>query len=394
MDRLTGMRVIACVLVLCLAAACLACGCGAEQQTAPKAEVQTEIPAGAHKRATIESFEIAEGVQVIGDGAFEDCRYLRSVTIPDTVTEIGARAFQGCTALEKIELPDSVVRIGENAFAKCSALRTVTFSASLLHISDGAFSDCDALTAIVLPEGLKTVGKDAFADCGELKSATLPASLYSIGDTAFCRCRKLETVTLSGGASIGASAFAFCDSLTEVTLPNTLSVICEKAFFADTGLSDIAMPDMLSTLGDDAFAGTALLTGADAFVHAGFADAKEDLGKEPLVAEGQTVRIIPLDENGAIIGELFCRMPASIRTIDSREADYALVRTTENEARSDYYGMAFDRLTYVFFCAKDGTATKIFFERSAPPIHGEGVGYGEIASGAAIWSEIGDRFPN
>ena len=53
-----------------------------------------------------------------------------SVVIPETVgglpvTEIGAGAFEGCLTLESIDLPDSVEIIGQRAFAGCTNLSSM-----------------------------------------------------------------------------------------------------------------------------------------------------------------------------------------------------------------------------------------------------------------------------
>ena len=39
---------------------------------------------------------IPDGVRRIGDGAFSDCGFLRSVFLPDSVTAIDATAFAAC----------------------------------------------------------------------------------------------------------------------------------------------------------------------------------------------------------------------------------------------------------------------------------------------------------
>ncbi|MDG1852803.1 MAG: leucine-rich repeat domain-containing protein [Verrucomicrobiales bacterium] len=73
--------------------------------------------------------ETIEGksVKSIGAGAFQFCKILTSITIPDSVTSIGENAFQGCKGLTSITIPDNVTRIGKGAFRFCKVLTTVTF---------------------------------------------------------------------------------------------------------------------------------------------------------------------------------------------------------------------------------------------------------------------------
>ncbi|EJK63106.1 hypothetical protein THAOC_16257 [Thalassiosira oceanica] len=42
-----------------------------------------------------------DGMQIIGPGAFCDCKALRSVAVPATVSDIGNSAFKNCTELAK-----------------------------------------------------------------------------------------------------------------------------------------------------------------------------------------------------------------------------------------------------------------------------------------------------
>ena len=60
---------------------------------------------------TIQSCEINENTKFIQGGAFNYCRSLSDVTIPNGVPGIGSAAFTGCTSLKSIEIPDGVKRI-------------------------------------------------------------------------------------------------------------------------------------------------------------------------------------------------------------------------------------------------------------------------------------------
>ena len=62
------------------------------------------------------SFDIPEGVTVIGQNAFYGCKDLTDVRIPKSVARIEAGAFRGCTALEDIDVPASVMKVASDAF--------------------------------------------------------------------------------------------------------------------------------------------------------------------------------------------------------------------------------------------------------------------------------------
>ena len=65
---------------------------------------------------------IDNNCKIIGSGAFENCRSLTNVVIPDSVTSIGSSAFFSCRSLTSIEIRISVISIGKNAFRDCSGL--------------------------------------------------------------------------------------------------------------------------------------------------------------------------------------------------------------------------------------------------------------------------------
>ena len=168
----------------------------------------------------------------IGDGAFNWCESLESITIPDSVTSIGEGAFCCCAKLTSITIPDGVKSIGNHAFAGCSALESITIPDSVLNIGDSAFAECTALESITIPDSVLSIGYSAFEGCTALKNITIPGSVLSIGDNAFKECTALESATISEGVkSIGDNAFYNCTNLVNVSLPDSLTSIGSDTFY-------------------------------------------------------------------------------------------------------------------------------------------------------------------
>ena len=91
------------------------------------------IPSNARK--TEIRIEVADGIRIIGEGAFYECRELTEVILPASVTRIERRAFYWCTKLERITIPESVTEIAAEdgvyaPFAHCGALTAVVVPGS------------------------------------------------------------------------------------------------------------------------------------------------------------------------------------------------------------------------------------------------------------------------
>lgn len=75
-----------------------------------------------------QTIEIAEGVETIGDYAFDN----------SYIIEITGDRFKNKT--KNIKIPNSVTKIGKCAFYRCNYLENVTFGSNLTTIGDSAFS--------------------------------------------------------------------------------------------------------------------------------------------------------------------------------------------------------------------------------------------------------------
>ena len=176
---------------------------------------------------------VSYSVTSIGNNAFEYCRGLTSITIPNSVTSIGRYAFGGCSGLTSITIPNSVTSIGDCAFSYCISLTSPVYNAHVFAYMPTSYSG-----AYTIPEGIESIAGGAFDNCTGLISITIPNSVTSIGDAAFYRCTSLTSVTIPNSVtSIGNSAFGGCSGLTSVTIPNSVTSIGDWAFNGCTGLT-------------------------------------------------------------------------------------------------------------------------------------------------------------
>lgn len=84
------------------------------------------------------------------------------VQVPEGIRQIGPEVFQGHTEIVSVSLPDSLEIIGEGAFENCSSLAQLLGMSGVRIIRDRAFYHCP-LEWIVLPDTVESVGLGAFA---------------------------------------------------------------------------------------------------------------------------------------------------------------------------------------------------------------------------------------
>ena len=179
-------------------------------------------------------------VTSIGDYAFNQCRSLTSVTIPNSVTSIGGAAFCLCTSLTSVDIPNSVTSIGRSAFSDCYGLTSVTIPNSVTSIEYNAFTRCNLLTSVTIGNSVTSIGHEAFYNCSSLTSVTIGNSVTSIGFYAFTYCSSLTSVTIPNSVtSIGVSAFFGCSALTSVTIGSGTSDIYYNAFAKCKNLKNV-----------------------------------------------------------------------------------------------------------------------------------------------------------
>lgn len=116
----------------------------------------------------------------------------------DIEGELAYNSIPSVIYAKEVVVGIAVTSIGEGAFEQCSNLTSVTIPGSVKTIKDGAFLGCTALTSLVISEGVETIEGSAFTNCRSLANITIPSSVTSIGDEAFFNCEALRSVTFRG----------------------------------------------------------------------------------------------------------------------------------------------------------------------------------------------------
>jgi hypothetical protein len=66
----------------------------------------------------LENVTISGGTKRIGSYAFQNCRKIKAVALPETVEAIDSGAFYGCADLADVTLPENA-KISDGVFTGC-----------------------------------------------------------------------------------------------------------------------------------------------------------------------------------------------------------------------------------------------------------------------------------
>lgn len=315
------------------------------------------------------SVTLPQSLSDLGEGAFEDCFDLRTVTftpgigikmirdytfsnvgLPEldlsgtSISIIGRNAFFGI-AIEKLVLPPSIEFIRSQAFKQCGNLWDVTFLGNVNVLGQGVFLNCPIRTirfqkingppgveqedgtvlwnqnggySFSLPfltdiqsvypiqfqaptsNGLQdTLWSNYFNSIDEVGNGSISFFDYTPTEVTFQTSNNGTTITgqvgtISGSLVIppgtiviGDGAFTDASGLTAVTIPNSVTAIGVDAF-AGTSLTEVTIPDSVTSLGSSAFQGVTSL-------------AIVSLGTGLTIIEGSTFQntgLITLDLSG------------------------------------------------------------------------------------------------
>ncbi len=197
---------------------------------------------------------LPDGLESIGESAFNQAYNLTSIVIPDSVIEIKDYAFQR-SALQSVSLPN-VEKLGNRIFEGCTNLVNIEFADDVKTIGMGMFYQCVRLTNVEMPEGLEKIDEFAFG-ITNLRNIVIPSSVTEVGNYAFART-PVESVYISNVTARSNNVFLYCSLLKDVVFADDVTSIGDGLFNSCTGLSTVDLPANLETIGKEAFKDTGL----------------------------------------------------------------------------------------------------------------------------------------
>ena len=157
----------------------------------------------------------------IGDYAFYGATKLTAINI-DGVISVGAHAFENCRELISLTIPNTTRAIGEYAFASCSKLTAISFGEAITTINAHTFENCTSLRTVYMPDTILRIKEYAFNNCINLNTVMIGAGTREIGERAFMFCNSLSAVLYKGNATNWFSMDVHSSNNTPLTITATL----------------------------------------------------------------------------------------------------------------------------------------------------------------------------
>lgn len=210
----------------------------------------------------------------LGDGIFSGDTALESAKLSSSLVNIPAGLFENCPKLKEINALAALTTIGDNAFNGCSSLTAINANA-VQTVGNFAFKDAAAFENADFSSKIKSVGTEAFEGTKWLaeakakadKAVTDYAELAKAGEVDSKQKADLETqsfVIIGNGVLVYWSCLTFDgESDTTIKLINKVKVIGSEAFksLADK-IEMIEIPNSVSAVSANAFADFTKLTSA------------------------------------------------------------------------------------------------------------------------------------
>ena len=210
------------------------------------ATLQT-IPNEVFYESVVKEVYLNEGLQTIGDSAFENCDNLTSIHFPQSLTTMGKRAFYDCNNLSGITFESGCMlsAIQSQTFYNTPVVE-IQIPAGVESITGGvldvaAFSNCKNLKTVTFEENskFKTLESYSFGKSIEndvFETIEIPNSVEIIAARAIENTRTLKNVYFEQNSSLKSiGTYAFSGSgLQTIQIPASTQKIYHGAFYGNT----------------------------------------------------------------------------------------------------------------------------------------------------------------
>lgn len=180
---------------------------------------------------------IPEGIEVIAKQAFLGCNHLAdTLIIPRSLRIIEGGVFDDCHSLTTLiwkaqdcsfrSDPDNLARF----FFRCSSLKKVIVDNSTQNLPHGIFCDMSWLKEVILPNHLQTLPPDMLAYSYGLLNIKLPDSLRELSHGDFYLSNIEHIVIPDRTEIIGPYCFSYCRRLCDIEIGKGVQLIETYAF--------------------------------------------------------------------------------------------------------------------------------------------------------------------
>lgn len=209
--------------------------------------------------------------------AFKGNEEITSVQLPNSINKFIKGQFSKCTNLKKVNIPTGVTSFVGNVFEYCSSLEEITIPDNITTINSAQFNGCTGLKKIIF-EGTSEIEVDANSglqykytagsgDAAVIYLSTLeevvvnrPMKSVQPANNPWRGNPSIKKVTFGGNCTaVFSNMFENCSALTEIVIPETVTTIAANAF-AGTGIASLDLHGGVATISSSAFQNCKSLT--------------------------------------------------------------------------------------------------------------------------------------
>lgn len=255
-------------------------------------KTETQVVSGYTGMRNLYGITLNDNITTIAANAFSGCVNLEEFVLPSYVTTIGSLAFNDCTRIQSITLPKTLSSLAIDAFTGWTNEQRIVDESGLTlnmrffkskariyakmplevdgvaftKIKDKALSGRDDIYGLEISDIVDSIGDYAFEDTS-IECLVIPATVKTLGLELFKGWNSSQKVVVNYNnyeAKVSeedyTTPFTCTDAAFEVSICNGVMEIGANAFNGMASLKEIAIPESVYTIKDNAFKGTALKT--------------------------------------------------------------------------------------------------------------------------------------